>query len=423
MIAHISVRVCRMENIMGRPWFVDRDPTPQPFAPPQRLCFFFNAQIHQLLHALPVAIELSRDPGFAIDVLAATEDHLALARDIAAARGSGPIRFLRCGGRWLDALTRLSGGTTPPKLAVLLAARRQLARYDAIVVPERTSLLLKRLGLDQTRFIHTCHGAGDRAVGYDRRIAQFDFVLLAGEKQRQRMLDDGLIRQGHYAIVGYSKFDLTRRVGDQTLFDNDRPIILYNPHFSPGLSSWPTMGEAIIRQFAQDDRFNLIVAPHIRLFDNRRKRAAMERQLADLARLPHVHIDLGSRASVDMRYIHMASLYLGDVSSQIYEYLARPRPCLFLNGHRAAWHDDRSYGHWRYGPVLERADGIVDAAADAIAGHATYEAVQRQGVAHTFDSHALPASVRAAQALADYLARSRPRVAPSLPQQEMLAHG
>ena len=105
------------------------------------------------------------------------------------------------------------------------------------------------------------------------------------------------------------------------------------------------MGEDIIRQFAQDDRFNLIVAPHIRLFDNRRRRAAMEKRLADLARMPHVHIDLGSRASSDMRYGQMASLYLGDVSSQVYEYLPRPRPCLFLNGHRADWQEDRSYGH------------------------------------------------------------------------------
>ncbi|WP_256869403.1 glycosyl transferase [Sphingobium lactosutens] len=398
---------------MGRAWFVQRDETPLAFgaSAPQRLCFFFNAQIHQLLHALPVAIELSRDPAFAVDLMAATDEHLALARDIVAARGAGPIRFLRCGGRWLETLARLAGGTTPPKLPVLLAARRRLAAYDAIVVPERTSLLLKRLGLNHTRFIHTCHGAGDRAVGYDRRIAKFDYVLLAGDKQRRRMLDEGLIREGHYAITGYSKFDLTQGTGRQRLFPNARPVILYNPHFSPTLSSWPDMGREVIARFAADDRFNLIVAPHIRLFDHRRRRAEMERRLAPFAALPHVHVDLGSRASVDMRYVHMADLYLGDVSSQIYEYLARPRPCLFLNGHRADWHDDPSYGHWRYGPVLESAAHIVDEAEAAIANHAAYEAAQRRGVAHTFDTSAQPASVRAARALAAYLHRSRPAAA------------
>jgi hypothetical protein len=411
---------------MGRPWLVHSETAPVAQIRPQRLCFFFNAQIHQIFHALPMAIELSREPGFAIDVMAATEDHLALARDIATTRGAGPIRFLRCGGRWLDALAAITGGSTPPKIASLLAARRSLRHYDAIVVPERTSLLLKRLGLSQTRFIHTCHGAGDRAVGYDRRIAQFDFVLLAGEKQRRRMLDEGLIREGHYAIAGYSKFDLTRRHGErQRLFPQERPTILYNPHFSTSLSSWASMGEDIIRQFAQDDRFNLIVAPHIRLFDNRRKRAAMEKRLAPFAGLPHVHIDLGSRASVDMRYVHMASLYLGDVSSQIYEYLARPRPCLFLNSHRADWQEDRSYGHWRYGPVLDTADGIVDAAARAIANHENYEAAQHQGVAHTFDPTLDRAGARAAQAVAAFLARTAPSSRPhveGLPHLEF-AHG
>lgn len=408
---------------MGRAWFVQ----PGDNSPPQqrkRLCFFFNAQIHQMLHALPVAIELSRHPAFAIDILAATDSHLALARDMAAARGAGPLQFLRCGAQWLDALTRMAGGATPPKLAVLLAARRQLADYDAIIVPERTSLLLRKIGLRHTRFIHTCHGAGDRAVGYDHRISQFDFVLLAGEKQRRRMLDEKLIREGHYAVVGYSKFDLTQCVTQQHLFDNDRPIILYNPHFSAKLSSWPTMGEDIIRQFAADDRFNLIVAPHIRLFDNRRKRAAMERRLADFADLPNIHIDLGSRASVDMRYVHMASLYLGDVSSQIYEYLARPRPCLFLNAHRAAWHHDRSYGHWRFGRVLDTTSGIVDATAAAIASHGTYAAIQRQGISHTFDNTGtLPASVRAARALADYLSDNLTHAAQRPGYKGMAVHG
>ena len=83
---------------MGRPWFVRSESAHPAPHPPQRICFFFNAQIHQLFHALPVAIQLSRNAGFAVDVLAATEDHIALARDMAAGRGAGPIRFRRCGG-------------------------------------------------------------------------------------------------------------------------------------------------------------------------------------------------------------------------------------------------------------------------------------------------------------------------------------
>lgn len=365
--------------------------------------FFFNAQIHQILHALPLAVELSRDPRFTVDILAASEEHLQFAREQAARHGGSRLRFVRCGGSWLAALSRLSGRSTPPKLAALLVARRTLARYDAIVVPERTSLLLRRLGLKETRFIHTCHGAGDRAVGYDRRIRQFDFVLLAGEKQRRRMLAEGLVREGHYAVTGYAKFDLTQAVVPPRLFANDRPVVLYNPHFSQSLSSWHSMGLDVIRQFAQDDRYNLIVAPHIRLFDHRRDRLRAERMLADYGRLPHIHVDLGSRACVDMSYVHMASAYLGDVSSQIYEFLARPRPCLFLNAHRADWRDDPSYGHWRYGPVHDLADRIVDKVAAAIDAHGLFEPAQHRGVADTFNQTGVRAAVRAAQAVGDYL--------------------
>ena len=373
--------------------------------PPRKVCFFFNAQLHHVFHAMPLAIELSRDPRFQIDIVAMTDNHLDLARDIARQQGVDNLRFVHVRGRFLSAVTRMVGSATPPKLAALVSARRQLADYDAIVVPERTSLLLRHAGLRRTSFIHTCHGAGDRAVGYDRRIRHFDFVLLAGEKQRRRMLEKGLIRDGHYAVVGYGKFDLTEGRVPERLFPQDRPIVLYNPHFSNRLSSWPSMGLDIIRQFAQDDRFNLIVAPHIRMYDNSRLRARMERELAPFAGLPHIHIDLGSPASVDMRYTQAASVYLGDVSSQIYEFVVRPRPCLFLDSHGADWQGDASYRHWQYGPVHRDAANIVDKVAAAIASHGDYAAAQKQGIADTFTGQESRASEKAARAVGDFLAQ------------------
>lgn len=372
---------------------------------PQKVCFFFNAQLHHVFHAMPLAVEMSRDPRYAVDVVAMTDDHISLARDIARRQAAEGIFFKRVRGPILDAITGLTGGATPPKLPALAAARKLLMRYDAIVVPERTSLLLRFAGLHRKTFIHTCHGAGDRAVGYDRRIRQFDFVLLAGEKQRRRMLENRLIREGHYAIVGYGKFDITEGRLPDRLFAQDRPVVLYNPHFSKRLSSWPTMGLDVIRQFANDDRFNLIVAPHIRLYDNRRRRAAMERELAEFAGLGNIHIDLGSPASVDMRYPNAASVYLGDVSSQVYEFVVDPRPCLFLDSHGAEWEDDPNYRHWKYGPVHRRSDHIVDKVAAAIASHEAYLSAQRQGVAETFEYEDGRSSERAAKAVGDFLAK------------------
>ncbi len=378
---------------------------------PRQVGFFFNAQLHQVMHAAPIAIALSRDPRFAVHIVAATPEHVALARDLAAGADAGPIGFEVAGGRPLAAAARLGGASIPPKLLTLALAARRLARFDAIVVPERTSLLLRRMGLAGIPFIHTTHGVGDRAVGYERRIREFDLVLLAGDKQRRRMLEAGVIREGAYAVVGYPKFDAVAFAAASARtfypFAERRPTVLYNPHSAASLSSWGTMGPPVLRQFAADPRYNLIFAPHVKLFDGR-KRAA-DALFAAFGRYANIHLDPGSRRSVDMTYTTMADVYLGDVSSQVYEFLGRPKPCLFLDAHRTDWRGDPNYAHWRYGPVLRSADRIVDAVDRAVDGHRAYVAAQEAGLRDTFDDAGDDAggrpSARAAAAIAEFLSR------------------
>lgn len=374
---------------------------------PVQVCFFLNAQMHQMMHALPIAFALSQDPRFAVHVLAPTAAHLDQARAMALRGQAGPIRYRRIGGDWLEGIGRLFGGSIPPKLLTLAAARFGLSGFDAIVLPERTSLLLRRLGLGHLRWIHTTHGAGDRAVGMDPRIRQFDYVLLAGEKQRRRMLEAGLVREGGYGVIGYPKLDAVALAPPRPpLFANDRPIVLYNPHCSARLSSWPAMGETILRQLAGDPRWNLIVAPHVKLFDQRGERRRAQRLLAEFANCPNIHIDLGSDRSIDMSYTAMADLYLGDVSSQVYEFILRPRPCLFLNAHGADWQADANYAHWHFGRVLGDVAGLPQALDRAMAEHeALFLPAQRHGLADTFDLGAETSSVRAARALGEFLLR------------------
>ena len=66
-------------------------------------------------------------------------------------------------------------------------------------------------------------------------------------------------------------------------------------------------------------------------------------------------IDTGSPASLDMTYTDAADIYIGDASSQVYEFIRRPRPCFFLNSRGHAWQDNPDFAHWRAGHVL---DGI-----------------------------------------------------------------
>lgn len=374
--------------------------------PLKRVAFLFNAQAHQLLHGVTTAEALAMGWRVNVDILSASAAHLDLARRLTRRDSHCTLRFDRIGSPLLHRLAEASGRAVPPKLLTLIDARRLLNSYDAIMLPERTSTIIRRFGVTRPRLIHVDHGAGDGAAGFDPRIRLFDFALLAGEKQRRRMLADGLIEARNHAVVGYPKFDAADRMRDPSWspFRDDRPIILYNPHFSATLGSWQRDGLAMVDRIARNGRYNLIVAPHIRMCDNRGIRSAMETALAPYRLLRNVFVDLGSDRSIDMSYTMLADIYLGDVSSQIYEFLRFPRPALFVNSHAAPWRDRADYAHWHFGPVIDSGTDVLVGIEQAMASHGSYAARQRRSFAETFDLRENEEhSSRAAAAIAGFL--------------------
>jgi hypothetical protein len=373
-----------------------------------RICFPFLAQIHQAFHSLPIALEIAmRHRDVEVHLASTMLGQLDALRKLADAyaphapvivdqlRMPGPLR------RWAEA----KGRGVPPKTLVLLYNARYFGGFDALVVPERTSLALKRF-LPRTRFVWTRHGAGDRASGFEKEIEKFDFVLMSGPKIEQRLRGADLIAEGRYETGIYAKFDLTRRLKREPLFANGRPTVLYNPHFRPRLSSWPDWGRAVLDYFAASDRFNLVFAPHIRLFDP--PTAEKYAEFAKYAALPNIRIDLGSMAAADMTYTMGADLYLGDVSSQVAEFLTRPRPCLFLNAHHAEWNGNPDYRFWQLGPVVEDIRDLGPELDRAFATHEQYRQRQVDYVEETFGTLGQPTSAKAADAIVAYL-RSQQR--------------
>ncbi|MEW5687109.1 MAG: glycosyl transferase [Pseudomonadota bacterium] len=376
--------------------------------PPIRVCFFFNAQRHQVLHGISTAVELARRPGFEAHVVSPSEGHLDYAREVAGRLGGAPIVFTRANPLLLSAIAQMTGGAVPPKVLTLGLLARDLNRFEAIAVPERTSILLRKLGARSPRYIHLDHGAGDRAAGFDPRIREFDMVLMAGEKHRARMAEEGLIHPGRHAVVGYPKFEAADAMRDPAWrpFDNRRPTVLYNPHFSR-LGSWEAFGEAVLQAFAGQDRYNLIVAPHVRMLDGHAQQAKWRALAEAYAGHAHIRIDLGSERCIDMTYTALADVYLGDVSSQVYEFLRTPKPCVFLDGHGVDWEGDKNYGHWRFGPVERSPARVLETVDAAVASHWRYLDVQIDGFAETFAEPGTTASARAAAAIADYLGATR----------------
>ena len=120
-------------------------------------------------------------------------------------------------------------------------------------------------------------------------------------------------------------------------------------------------------------------------------------------RLPHMIIDTGSAASVNMTYPLAADIYLGDASSQVYEFLIEPRPCLFANPHGIAWTGDPNFAHWQFGPVFTSIDELPDALVRASTDHAQFAPIQKRMFDYTFELGDRPSADRAALAIAEFL--------------------
>jgi len=400
-----------------------------------RIGFLFNHdQIHQVAHSLPIALALARS-SYRGEILVATTTP-RLAHEVR--RLGGPSIGTRISHVDLSlaassrVATLLLGGLVPAQKLLVYRDNLEFFRsLDVLVVAEKTSLVLKtRYGLRKLKIVHTRHGAGDRAIGFNKASAGFDHVLCSGRKIRERLVRDAGVPRDRISIVGYPKFDHISTSASLLMPPPARPVVLYNPHPSPHLSSWYRHGRAILDFFVGNDDYELIFAPHVMLFERRIAisidplRAGLPGRIAArYLRSPNIHIDLGSRSSTDMTYTQAADIYIGDASSQVYEYLYRPRPCLFLNSHSIEWRNDASFEHWNAGPVITRPEELGNGLRHALSTHANqYRAIQQEMFDRTFDLSERPSSQRAAEAIQRFSERNvAPVLAPAAASPALMA--
>jgi CDP-glycerol glycerophosphotransferase (TagB/SpsB family) len=391
-----------------------------------RIAFLFNHdQIHQVAHSLPIALALAKaDPS--VEVIVATSNNKLRAEvDRMAGRLGTAANVVFVELRLRNVLSRcvadlLDRYVPAAKLAIYRDHLAFFGSLDALVVAEKTSAVLKsHYGLANLKLIHTRHGAGDRAIGFNAASAKFDHVLASGPKVRDRLISAAKVPPHRISIVGYPKFDLIEdRSYRLPLQSNGRPTVLYNPHVSPHLSSWYRHGRAVLDYFVDHPEYNLIFAPHVMLFerpfvvtiDKLRidRSGVIERKYLDA---PNVYIDIGSSLSTDMTYTMAADLYLGDVSSQVYEFLIEPRPCIFLNSHDVDFRGNPNYAHWQAGDVITRPAELGAALDRAWEGHADFAPVQERLFKETFDLTSVSSSERAAEAIFNFITSTTPGLA------------
>ena len=284
-------------------------------------------------------------------------------------------------------------------------------RSDLVISTERTCLRTKRyLASDKIPlYAKVPHGAGDRSVAYHPDYRRFDYSFVAGQKVVDQLVAHGVERE-RLIIVGYPKFEEVDRDARPDFFGNGRPTFVYNPHFDPHLSSWYDAGPALLEWFASaaGQRFNLICAPHVMLF---RKELHVSPEYRTARRRPEIPqaarqasnilVDLDGPRLFDMSYTLGADGYIGDVSSQIYEFLLRPRPAFFLDcrdTRRAE--DDEWHLFWKAGPVSRSVEELTAQLGEFEAIGERYRAVQQEIFDYTIDLGDRPASERAADAIA-----------------------
>lgn len=318
--------------------------------------------------------------------------------------------------RWLSPVNKVAPVL---RLARLHHNLPLFAGVDLVVSTERTCLRVRRrLGAAGPRFAYVPHGSGDRNVAYHPELTQFDLMLLSGPKLVDEMVRHGITTADKCRVIGYPKFDTVDPSVRKRFFDNDKPVFLYNAHFDPHLSSWYAMGEGVMDYFLRHPDYNLIVAPHVMLFRKKMhysleyRTAKMRPDIADRFRAaPNILIDLDGPNLFDMSYTMAADAYIGDVSSQVYEFLLHRGACYFLDplGRPTDGPAER-YEFWRNGEVLYGAGKLADRIPHWRDNAASHLAEQDRLFAHTMDYRAGETSVaRGTAALVDYAATLRER--------------
>lgn len=338
--------------------------------PPGSVVFLFNHDAtHQLAHTAGILRALGqKDTDFPLVCAFGTQAIGQGVREILGEEVASRISWFDLSLRRAGPMLTLVNRIAPTERMARLKQHADALRNAALIVsPERTCLLLKRewKGLGP-QFIFVPHGAGDRSVTYHPAMADFDAMLVSGRKVADEMLSHRLARSDAIAIIGYPKFDLIDKNSRPSFFGNGRPTFLYNPHFDPHLSSWYRHGHAIINWFAfgAGREFNLIFAPHIMLF---RKTLHISPEYRVMRRrpgldprwqgLPNIRIDVDSQRLTDMSYTLGSDAYIGDVSSQIYEFLYRPRPAFFIDTHSGG--RELPYLSWSAGDVVRSPEQLV----------------------------------------------------------------
>ena len=354
---------------------------------------FLSHQAH-VRHQLPIAVEYSRlNPTDQVDVLFTTQAVLEEIERNLNGYASDNFNLILLKGSTLKTIVgKIKGRLYPNTRNIINTNKSLFLDYDILVTPHHTLDRVMELDIERKiKYICTFHGAGDGEVGFDSRFSAYDLLLTAGEDIYSRLVSEKIVhRFNEAAIIGYPKLENIKSITEKC-FINGEITYLYNPHYEPHLTSWPLWGEGILKWFSNNKKVNLIFAPHVKLFNG-----TLPSQFEKYLECSNIYIDVNSERMMDATYTSQADVYIGDVSSQVYESLYFGlKPVIFLNAQGVTgWQGDPNYKMWKMGEVVNSLSDFGHAVESCVSSHQLdYKAVQEKILKNKFSRTDMSAAV------------------------------
>jgi hypothetical protein len=369
----------------------------------QKIGFIFLDEIHHIDHFITTAIELAKTNK--VSILTFPSKHTYLRDSLKRLNGEDVI-LEELKTKAFRAFTDKLKNRDFPRKAFWMKKNKNylLSCFDALVFTDfiQHTLYKSRKSEKKPIFIYFAHGLAGRAYAFKKDLTYFDLHLVTGHFFYNQLKKRDLLSKQNI-LCGYPKIDAVKNQIRKNYFNNDNPIVLYNPHFMPPFSSWHEHGLDILAFFYNNPDYNLIFAPHINLFADK----GMEKKQAIPAtyfEAKNIHLDLGSTQSVNMTYTQQATIYLGDVSSQVYEFIINPRPCIFINSEKINYNKDSHYRFWQCGEVINTTEALEKALQNTELNFKKYKPIQEKiKEENIYSENGSTATQRASNAINTYL--------------------
>ncbi len=321
-----------------------------------KIIFPFLYGVHQLYHSAMTAMELaSKRKDLEVLCISCNKEHTEILHKIRENYPDCPAKIIELKQPFRYKYLNYKKKKYPSVNAMVKKGKMYFKDADIIVTTSHGTIkMFGKFGITSPKFIYQYHGSGGRKYSFDPELAKYDLIFVTGNFTKKGLLENKISTEDKIKIVGYPKFDypINKEKIKKKLFEKDLPIVLYSPHWEPDLSSYNKFAEKILDYFSRQNKYNLIFAPHL-LISHWKNRFGYNVEFQKYSS-EKIVVDFGSNYSTNGTYLAISDIYLGDVSSMVYEFIARKsRPCIFLNAHNIKWQNRDDYTFWKFGSVFD----------------------------------------------------------------------